>query len=110
MKHLVLCTMKDADTAKYSARKLLESGLALYIQVIDDVDGICNKNGELVSNKEVLMLIKVASSQMVELEQMIKTINPLSELDSMVFPLEQIHVNAGINMLAVYANQSAVSY
>lgn len=73
---MVFCTCPDGPSAQRIANALVSEGLAACVNQVAGIQSTYRWQGELTQDQEVLLLIKTATSQIVELEKHILELHP----------------------------------
>jgi len=75
---IVLSTYPDRNSAKKSARMLIEEGLAACVSIVPIESSIYNWKGKLMEEREFLLIIKTTETRYKKLETAIKGSHPHS--------------------------------
>jgi len=84
---LVFCTAPDADTARRIASALVEYRLAACVNLLPGIESLYRWEGKVVSNKEVLLMIKARATDYPLLETRIRALHPYELPEIIAVPL-----------------------
>ena len=86
---LVLCTFPDAETARRTARELVELQLAACGNVIPQIHSVYRWEGKVETADEALALFKLPASGYREFEVKLRSLHPYDVPEIISFPIDQ---------------------
>ncbi|QIZ78622.1 divalent-cation tolerance protein CutA [Ferrimonas lipolytica] len=88
---VVLCTCPNVDTAERVAAALLNQSLVACVNILPGITSMYRWQGELCKDTEAQLVIKTQSSQLTELEAVIRQQHPYDVPEIIAMPIQWGH-------------------
>lgn len=89
--YLVVTTVSGLELAEKMSRALVEERLAACVNIADKISSIYSWKGEIVQDKECMLLIKTKKSLFENLKEKIIQLHPYEVPEIIAIPLEKGH-------------------
>lgn len=91
MEEVVLITVPSEEVAKTIARALVEEGLAACVNLLPGLTSIYRWQGEVVEDRELLLLAKTTTHAFPRLKERVKALHPYTVPEIVALPIAEGH-------------------
>ncbi|MGQ9511353.1 MAG: divalent-cation tolerance protein CutA [Thermaceae bacterium] len=91
MEEVVLITVPTEEKAKEIARALVEENLAACVNIVPGLTSIYRWKGEVVEDKELLLLVKTTTHRFPALRERVLALHPYTVPEIIALPIVEGH-------------------